>query len=263
MLVYQQGLLIGYGANRFGMKLYPTLVISLMLFFSGSLKAQYSMGVSGLLNTPSADMHTDGAFTGGGNYLPHEMLPDIFYHNTGNYFVNVTFLPFVEMTYRCTFFNAYYATDKKGLQQDRSVSIKLQVLKERTYIPSIAFGSNDAFTTYAINPLHAPRDNRYFASLYGVVTKNIPLGNHRLGFTTGYYFPMKGNVLKNGVFGGIRYVPGFLPQMELMAEYDSEKINIGFSALLFNHIRLHVFSYDFENVSAGIRYEFILIPHHQ
>lgn len=233
------------------------LILSLLCipFISYS---QYSLGGSGLMNVPSADMHEDGTFTVGGNYLPKTMLPGHFRNNTGNYFVNLTFLPFVEMSYRCTLQQIENEVHKKSWQQDRSVSLKLRVLKEKKYVPAIAFGSNDVFTTYQLNMFSDKGDNRFFASVYGAVTKNLPIGSHYLGVTSGYYIPVRKQKINEGVFGGIRYIPGFFPQMELIAEYGGEKVNAGVACLLFNHVRLHLFTYGFEAVSGGIRYEFKL-----
>lgn len=64
------------------------------------IRAQYSMGNTGLLNIPTADMQETGTFMGGANYLPDGMTP--FKFNTGNYFVNITFLSILELSYRCT-----------------------------------------------------------------------------------------------------------------------------------------------------------------
>ena len=73
-----------------------TIGISLSIVNSHLSIAQRSLGVSGLLNIPSADMQEDGTFMAGGNYLPQEMLPQEWGYNSGNYFVNLTFLPFME-----------------------------------------------------------------------------------------------------------------------------------------------------------------------
>lgn len=101
--------------------------------------AQRSLGVSGLLNIPSADMQEDGTFMAGGNYLPQEMLPQEWGYNSGNYFVNLTFLPFMEVAYRCTLLKVE-STGKWN--QDRSVSLRLRPLKEGKWWPSVVIGSN-------------------------------------------------------------------------------------------------------------------------
>jgi Bacterial putative lipoprotein (DUF940). len=64
------------------------------------VQGRYLMGNTGLLNIPTADMQEAGTFMGGCNYLPHGMTP--LYFNTGRYFVDITFLSLLEMSYRCT-----------------------------------------------------------------------------------------------------------------------------------------------------------------
>lgn len=236
-----------------------------LLCFGTPAYSQYSLGTSGLLVTPSADMHPDGTFTVGGNYIPLSMLPPNFKQSTGNYFVNLTFLPFMEMTYRCTLEKQNRGVNEKGYwSQDRSVSLRLRLLKEKKWIPGVVVGSNDAFTTYELNPFSDEGTNRFFSSIYGVVSKSFPLGGHRLGLTAGYYLPVrKEKTVFDGPFGGITYTPAFLPEMDVMADYDGTKVSAGASALLFRHIRVHLLTYGFKEIAGGLRYEFILIPHKQ
>ena len=44
-------------------------LLLLLLGCSMGVQAQYSMGNTGLLNIPTADMQKAGTFMGGGNYL--------------------------------------------------------------------------------------------------------------------------------------------------------------------------------------------------
>ncbi|WP_195372658.1 MULTISPECIES: YjbH domain-containing protein [Parabacteroides] len=223
------------------------------------VKGQSSLGVSGLLTVPSADMQADGTFMMGGNYLPKSMLADGFRNNSGNYFLNITFLPFIEVGYRCTLAKDRGLDLKNTWQQDRAVSLRLRVLKEKKYVPSVVLGSNDAFTTNALNPFSNRKANRMFGSIYGVITKNIPVGNHVLEITGGYYLPVYDESPNEGFFGGIRYTPVFFPLMCVMADYNGKKMSAGASLFLFRHLRMYVMTYGFTDVSAGIRYEFILI----
>lgn len=97
------------------------------------VSAQYSIGNTGLLNIPTADMQETGTFMGGGNYLPNGMTP--FNFNTGNYFINITFLSILEMSYRCTLLKTTRYDGKKGyFQQDRSMTARLRPLKEGDFI---------------------------------------------------------------------------------------------------------------------------------
>lgn len=114
-----------------------------MMITSG-IKAQYTMGTTGMMNIPTAEMQQTGTFMIGGNYLPEELNP--FKYNSGNYFVNITFFSFLELNYRCILLKSDYMAKKpKFNQQDRSLSVRLRPLKEGKYWPAIVIGSNDPF----------------------------------------------------------------------------------------------------------------------
>lgn len=116
------------------------------------VSAQYSIGNTGLLNIPTADMQETGTFMGGGNYLPNGMTP--FNFNTGNYFINITFLSILEMSYRCTLLKTTRYDGKKGyFQQDRSMTARLRPLKEGRFHPSVVIGVDDPFKNTGNNYL--------------------------------------------------------------------------------------------------------------
>lgn len=128
-----------------------------------TIRAQYSIGNTGLLNIPTADMQETGTFMGGGNYLPNGMTP--FNFNTGNYFINITFLSILEMSYRCTLLKTTRYDGKKGyFQQDRSMTARLRPLKEGRFHPSVVIGVDDPFKNTG---------NNYFGTVYGVLTKKF------------------------------------------------------------------------------------------
>lgn len=229
-----------------------TIGISLSIVNSHLSIAQRSLGVSGLLNIPSADMQEDGTFMAGGNYLPQEMLPREWGYNSGNYFVNLTFLPFMEVAYRCTLLKVE-STGKWN--QDRSVSLRLRPLKEGKWWPSVVIGSNDLLTTGELNPFLDSGGNRYFSSVYAVGTKHFGFYGHDIGVTVGGHVPFRSKSENKGVFGGVSYRPAFLKPLEVMAEYDSKAVNMGVSARLFDHFSLYAYCYDFKTVAGGIRYE--------
>jgi hypothetical protein len=213
------------------------------------------MGTTGLLNIPGGDMQPEGAFMAGGNYLPEEMTPDFFDHATGNYFVNITFLSFAEVAYRCTLMKKEFIAGQKW-QQDRSLTLRLRPLKEGKYHPSLVVGSDDLIKSSSLNPFTT--GERYFASVYAVGTKHVEFDGHTLGFTAGAYFFSDHSLAKN-IFYGIRYTPAFLKAVSLLAEYDTNGVNTGATARLFKYFSVHLFAYNFKAVSGGIRYEFQLI----
>ena len=62
----------------------------------------------------------------------------------------------------------------------------------------------------------------------------------------------------DGVFTGIAFSPACCRQVKFMADYDSQAINLGASALLFNHLSLHAFVNDFQNIVGGFAYKVYL-----
>ena len=164
-------------------------LLLLLLGCSMGVQAQYSMGNTGLLNIPTADMQETGTFMGGGNYLPNGMTP--FNFNTGNYFVNITFLSFLELSYRCTLQKAKRYDGKEGyFHQDRSMTARVRPLKEGKFHPSLLLGVDDPFKNTGIN---------YFATVYGALTKGFSIAKgDRLALTAGYYFPLNDHSIKDG-----------------------------------------------------------------
>lgn len=224
-----------------------------------TINAQYSLGTTGLLNIPTADMQETGTVMAGGNFLPKEITPLAFNYNTGNYYVNLTFFSFMELTFRETLFKTGYMSSKKKFnQQDRSYTIRIRAFKEGYLIPAVVFGVND--------PL-ADKGGNYFQSYYAVATKGFSLGgNNRLAASVGYYIPgkvkddnQKYSNAYDGFFGGISFTPSFYRDLKIMAEYDVQGINMGAAVRLWNHFSIHAFVHDFKAVSGGIRYECRLI----
>lgn len=218
----------------------------LIMYPLQEVKAQYTLGTTGMLNTPSAEINGTGRLMVGGNFLPKGMNP--FDFHTGNYFVNLTFFSFLELTYRETLLKTSYMTDKpKYNQQDRSMSIKLRPVKEGKWWPALAIGANDPFKSLGKN---------YYRSIYGAITKHFLFGAHELGVTAGYQgWTGDRNTLKNGVFGGITYCPAFCKQLCVIAEYDTRDFNVGLTARLWNHLSLHAFTGGFTSIAGGVRYE--------
>lgn len=226
------------------------LVMFLMMFSTGNIKAQYTMGNAGMMNTPSADMNETGTFLFGGNYLPNKLVP--FGYNTGNYFAGITLFSFLELTYRETLLKTTYMTEKpKFNQQDRSLSVRLRLMKERKFLPALVVGTHDPFADLGKN---------YYQGYFGVITKHFNLGNNVLGVSAGYLtYTGDRNKLRNGVFGGVTFKPAFYKDMTFMVEYDTRTVNVGVAARLWKHVSLHAFTAGFNCLAGGLRYECTLI----
>lgn len=221
------------------------------LLMASPAYSQYSVGSVGLLNTPSAEMNDGGVVMLGANYLPVAMTPSSWDYNTANYFASITFLPFLEVGLRFTLLEL----DTGQWNQDRSISLKLRLLKERSWLPSLVVGSNDLLTTDNLNPLEETTTNRYFSSIFAVMTKNFDVGFGEVGVTVGGYLPIEKKQTSIGVFGGVTFSPEFYKNVKVIAEYNNSDVNLGLAFKFFNHLSLYGFAYDMKTFAGGLRYE--------
>jgi hypothetical protein len=219
-----------------------------------SAGAQQSLGNSGLLNTPSADFNPDGTFSLGINYLPTKITPDYFDYPTANYFLNLTYFSFLELTFRMTLMKIE-ANNNKYSNQDRAMSVRLKLINESKFIPAVVIGADDFLTSDFISVIddNDKNKNQYFGSLYVVTTKNLDVHASNIGLTLGYAIPTE-RTHNNGILAGVRFNPSFYCPLSIIAEYDTKYVNLGVSALLFNHLNLQCFVTDFKALSAGISY---------
>jgi len=220
------------------------LLIVAMPFFSN---AQTLTGTTGLLNIPSADVQADGTFIMGCNYLPEINQPMWGFH-TGNYYFNLTFLPFLEVAYKCTLIRT--KSTGKYTQQDRGVSVRLQVLKEKEYFPAVTIGMHDVCT-------HT-KCNQYFGATYVVFTKHFDIDRNFIGLTSGYGTALLKHNEFVGLFGGISVSPSFFTPATFMAEYDCKGVNVGGSLLLFRHVYFLAMAQRLKYFAGGVAYKIYL-----
>ncbi len=231
-----------------------------LMFFCSlfAMRGQSLQGPSGLLNAPSADMLDDGTFFVGVHHMDK-----VNFKNFGastptsgwqeadfkTVFLDVTLFSFMEINLRNNLKDMIWAVDRKvHTQVDRNLSVKLQPLKESKILPAVAVGVVDVY------------GNGYEEMYYGVATKHFNMNNEQLGVTVGWaHSPQRYyNRNMNGVFAGVDYHPSFLPQLDLMAEYDSQVVNIGASLLLFHHLYFIAGLQDCRNLSGGVSYRIYL-----
>ena len=84
------------------------ILIAFATFMSSiiGLDAQILFGTSGLANVPTADMKREGTFVGGATLLPKSYLDSKHPYVGGMYYITLTPLPFVELTFRETLYKA-------------------------------------------------------------------------------------------------------------------------------------------------------------
>lgn len=188
----------------FGCWLGRTAVFSMATLASPLVLAQPStMGLTGLMNMPSARMEADGTLTAGFFYSRPYSGP----------YVSAQMLPFLQVAGRYTRIHGVPAlTAQYGDNKDKSAAFKLRVLPEGAFgfnwLPEVAVGMDDFMGT------------KLFSSEFVVATKRLDFGAGYVDATVGY-----GRKRIDGLFGGARLGLNALPSWALVAEYDRNNYN--------------------------------------
>lgn len=238
-------------------KRYLFSIILIISNIAGSL-AQFTYGTTGLLNMPTADMQQDKTFMFGGSFLEKHATPARWFYNTYNYYINITFFPWMEVAYTCTLHKAlendpytgegYWvpSTYGKFVNQDRNFSVRFRIWKEgwwKEWTPQVVFGINDVTSGKwnsdggTLGPSQAPT-NGFYNRYYLAITKHFNW-HGKLGVHSAYVYNRRKEYPLNGPCVGINYIPSFHKRVNFMAEYDSKSINIGSSYTFWkDHINI-------------------------
>ena len=250
--------------------------IILSCVFSAS--AQYTYGTTGLLHAPSADMQQDKTFMFGGSYLPPHATPSAWNYDTWNYYINITFFPWLEVGYTCTLFSAeWLGVDKYGYSgftnQDRSFHGRLRLWKEgwwKPWTPQIVVGGNDVLHGSAnggdigVVEGNANNGNAFFQRYYVALTKHLSWYG-KWGMHAAYVYSKRLGHKFDGPTLGVDYSFA-LPEtstlnklvngLNLIAEYDSKNVNIGAKYTCWkDHINIVGELYDCKYPSVGVYFK--------
>ncbi|MGL4805282.1 MAG: YjbH domain-containing protein, partial [Bacteroidales bacterium] len=123
-------------------------------------------GTTGLIAMSTPVLNTGGTIMVGGNFLPKlffEAIPNWQRKiNSGNYYLNMTILPFWELQLRFTLMKVSNPKFYKKWNQDRSISTKFKILNEKgKYRPALAIGMEDITFEYPFT-----KSNDYFTRVY-------------------------------------------------------------------------------------------------
>lgn len=234
--------------------------------FSVTVCAQFTYGTTGLLHMPTADMQRDKTFMAGGGYLNNDATPKRWSYNTWNYYINITIFPWLEVAYTCTVFDEMVGKVHM-VNQDRNFSGRLRLWKEgwwKDWTPQLVLGVNDPTTGGSIDytDLAVRGDgNGYFNRYYIAATKHLAW-NGNWGIHAAYVYNKRGKDKLNGPAIGVDYqfaLPetSFLNKavngLNLMAEYDSQFMNIGAKYTLWkDHINFIGELRDCKHPSVGV-----------
>lgn len=175
------------------------------------------LGMTGLIYTPNAYLPAWGMLDIGYTHFHKEaaFTFEAGKHPERTFLASMVFLPFVELSVKLTKPYANVKNEHYGLG-DRSISIRLQVLKEQKYLPAILIGIQDAFGA-----------SSFFNTNYLVLTKKYDVKQISLVANLGYGISFEEERLGDhlqGIFGGAEV---YWKKVNVLAEYDTDQFNVG------------------------------------
>ncbi len=228
----------------------------LILLFPAYLHCQTVTSPGGFLFVPTAKLNPDRTFSIGTTYFQKNTLG---YFN-GKYnslfiYADMTFLPFLSVGVNIMR-PLDYPVNIYGAG-DRSVTFKLQLLKEESHYLNLLIGMQDAL--HIIN--FDTRTNTDFNSAYVVLSKKInfdAFGKSELEISSGYakkrsiatFYDM------NGFFGGVKVK--VFSKYSFILEYDSRFTNAGLNFSLFDAFNIMAGTRSWKSVFGSVSYSFIL-----
>ena len=243
--------------------------IFLLLFMYMSampISAQEFSGITGLLNTPTAETDSAGTFRGGMLFLnkhmtPANMLFEGEKYNTGIYFIGLTAWPWIELSaaFSLKKMHKNYDVEKSVgyYNQDRRMNLKLRPLKEGRWWPAVALGIEDLEHTFEKWVHHG--GETHFHNYYGVASKHLELKGNELAAHLGYrYYVSDRNANRRGVFGGLAFRPRFYRNLRVMAEWDGDCVNVGADVLLWRHLFIQAGLTNGKFFMGGVAYHYTI-----
>lgn len=236
-------------------------------------KAQLTDGMTGLLHMPTAELQRDATFMLGGNFLNKHNLPNDRWwgYDTYNYYLNITFLDRIEISYICTLVQGKPGTGYhwpeftygRFVNQDRHFAGKIQLVKEGEWwkhMPAIAIGVSDPTTgggsDYSDMAISG-NGNGYFNRWYAAMSKHFQLkGIGELGIHTTYLYNERTDYPLDGMGWGINFRPNLHKNLNLIVEHDTKTLNIGaLYSLWADHFNFLFELQDCKYISAGFAYK--------
>ena len=227
------------------MKKFLSLLLLLLLPMANSyIIAQQYAGMTGLLHVPSAEMDTIVNFRLGVHAIPTDMMPDGIRfegekYASSNWYVSAMPLKWLEVGYSFTLMKFRKNLDKESdeigfYSKDRYFSLRLRLLNEGRYWPSVVIGGNDV-----IGQRDGDSESFYFRNFYVATSKHLDLPFGVVGGHLTYRkWTRSYNSRWDGVVGGITLRPSIYSPLRAIAEYDGDGINIGADCMLFRYVLL-------------------------
>ncbi len=221
-------------------------IVGLGIVFPVTCSSQSLLGITGLVNTPTAHMQKDGTLSFGISYF--ERKHQVYFDGTkdvGHAYINLTLLPFLELAFRANR-PLYYETFNK-YTFDRTPIIRVRLFNEKKYLPAVVLGIHDFASTESSGTV-------YFNATYVVLSKKASDFDFHLGYAPRI---MKAQYYQlDGLFGGLAFSPH--KAINLFAEYDTKTINSGVTFQFLKHFGISLATINFDSFAAGMNYKVFL-----
>ena len=250
------------------------ILLSCLYFCSANVNAQLTDGMTGLLHMANAEMQKDGTVMIGGNFLNKHNLPSNWWwgYDTYNYYVTITFLDRIEVSYICTLVQGKPGTGYhwpeftygKFVNQDRHFAGKIQLIKEGEWwkhMPSMVVGVSDPTSGGSagdyIDMKVGGNGNGFFNRWFAAMSKHFQLkGIGELGLHATYLYNERTDYPLNGIGWGINFRPNLHKNLNLIVEHDTKTLNIGaIYSLWADHFNLIFELQDGKYISVGFAYK--------
>ena len=235
------------------------LYLLFFLILMGSVKGQSLTGTKGLLHVPTAELYPDKTFAIGASFLPQPYMSTPRggkLYDAYSTYVTATFFPWMEVMFRYTHHVGIEVNPITQYFPDRMLTVRLQLIKEKKYVPAVLFGLQDMSGAVGVTMEAATQ----YSSTYGVATKNFKWQQWQMGVSAGYAFDFLDMPTTDfkGLFGGVSISHKSLKNVGLLLEHDSETFNAGVELFLFNRLQLLLGAANFDAPVAGISYRYSL-----
>lgn len=198
-------------------------VIIFIIFSQPGIAAMSITGTTGLVGIPTARVMQDGKIAFGIGYTDNEYSLYGPKYAQIAYYVTVGYLPFLELSLRVTSFPKKMEVGAYGSVKDRMGSVKLRIMNESIYLPSVLLGIHDVMGTVSAKNVH-------FNAAYIVMSKSIHhqfigLLDIHLGYASDVMMKEARDHSIAGTFAGMEMK--LFRHLVAMAEYDTQKYNVG------------------------------------
>jgi hypothetical protein len=203
------------------------------------------VGTTGLVLIPTAHILPDGKLALGIAY-PGAKYGSYSTNYAHVYYATIGYLPFLEVSLKATEFPGLEWSEAFHSAVERKVNVKLQIIKESCYFPSIVLGVHDLYGVYMnSNAQYIVISKSVQFPLIGSMSIHIGNAPNPIKLKNIYDYSMK------GTFAGIE--KGICKYLTVMLESDTHSYNIGLRiAPLGKRMNIDVVVLGLNRISGGM-----------